>query len=40
MANKNNSEKPPIVSSAQVLPNQPISGSPRPAVRANLISAR
>jgi CRP-like cAMP-binding protein len=37
---EHNSEKPPIVSSAQVLPNQPIWGSPRPAVRANLISAR
>ena len=37
---EHNSEKPPIVSSAQVLPNQPIWGSPRPADRANLISAR
>jgi hypothetical protein len=34
---EHNSEKPSIVSSAQVLPNQPIWGSPRPADCANLI---
>jgi len=37
---EHNSEKPPIVSSAEVPPDRPMRGSPRPAARANLISAR
>ncbi|MGO9435825.1 MAG: Crp/Fnr family transcriptional regulator [Terracidiphilus sp.] len=37
---EHNSQKPPVVSSAQVPPNQPIWGSSRTADRANLISAR
>ena len=35
-----NSEKPPIVSSAEVPPDRRMRGSPRPAERANVISAR
>jgi hypothetical protein len=37
---EHNSEKPPMVSSAQVPPDQPIWGSSRPADRARPISAR
>ena len=37
---EHNSEKPPIVSSAEVPPDRPMRGSPRPAERANPISAR
>ena len=37
---EHNSEKPPFVSSAQVLLDRSIRGSPRLADRANLISAR
>jgi CRP-like cAMP-binding protein len=37
---EHNSEKPPIVSSARELPDRPVQGSPRPAERAKLISAR
>jgi CRP-like cAMP-binding protein len=37
---EHNSEMPPIVSSAQSLPDRPILGSPRPADRAKLTSAR
>jgi hypothetical protein len=36
---EHNSEKPRVFPSAQSLPDQPILGSPRPADRANLISA-
>jgi hypothetical protein len=36
---EHNSRKPPIVSSAQVLTNRPMWDSPRPADRANLVSA-
>src|SRR5208282_2545612 len=35
---EHNSEKPPIVSSAEVPPDRPIRGSPRPRDRASLIS--
>jgi CRP-like cAMP-binding protein len=37
---EHNSEKPPIASGAQVLPDRPMRGSPRLADRANRISAR
>jgi hypothetical protein len=37
---EHNSQKPPIVSSAQLLPKRPLWDSSRPPDRANLISAR